>query len=251
MIELNGKHILVEGASSGIGRATAIVLSNCGAKLSLVARREDALRETLESLTGEGHSIYPFDLKKTNEIGEMISQLVRTNGPVDGLAYCAGVSTNRPLSMYTYEKIHDVMLINFYAYYETIRILSKKGNFNPGASFVAISSTASVKGSPAQSAYAASKAAIDASMRCMAKELSGKGIRLNTVMPSMVRTAMFEKFSDRSGSVGNYNAMIAERQYLGIGEPTDVANAIAFLLSNESRFITGIQLPVDGGYTSC
>lgn len=251
MIDLTGKHILVTGASSGIGRATAIVLSNCGAKLSLVARREEALKETVGQLANNDHSFFSFDLKNTEGIVSLVSQIVGESGSVDGLAYCAGVSTNRPLTMYSYEKLHDVMLINFYGYFETIRVLSKKGNFNPGASFVAISSTASVKGSPAQTAYAASKAAMDASMRCMAKELSGKGIRLNNVMPSMVRTEMFEKYSARSGSVGNNNAMIAERQYLGIGEPTDVANAIAFLLSDESRFITGIQLPVDGGYTSC
>lgn len=251
MIDLSGKHILVTGASSGIGRQTAVVLSKCGARLSLVARREDALKETIDMLDGEGHSYHTFDLKETEGIQEMVASIVATEGAFDGLAFCAGVSTNRPISMYTYDKLHDVMLINFYAYFEMIRVLSKKGNFNPGASFVAVSSTASIKGSPAQTAYAASKAAVDASMRCMAKELSGKGIRLNNVVPSMIRTEMYEKYAARSGSVGNNNAMIADRQYLGIGEPTDVANAIAFLLSTESKFITGIQLPVDGGYTSC
>ena len=251
MVYLQGRHVLVTGASSGIGRQTAVTLSQCGARLALGGRREEELKATMQQLDGTDHAYYLADLKDTDSIAALVQRIVTERGPMDGLASCAGVSTNRPLNMYTYEKLHDVMLINFYAYFELVRVLSKKGHFNPGASFVSVSSTAAVKGSPAQTAYAASKAAMDAAMRCMAKELSGKGIRCNSVMPSMIRTEMYEKYSARSGSVGNNDLMIAERQYLGIGEPVDVANAIAFLLSEDSKFITGIQLPVDGGYTSC
>ncbi|MBN1639332.1 MAG: SDR family oxidoreductase [Ignavibacteriales bacterium] len=246
-MDLTGKLILVTGASSGIGRETAIHLSKLGAKVVLVARNEEKLKETLRFCDGNENRYYCFDLTEIVGIENLINKIVLENNGLDGLAYCAGVSTNRPLAMYKFDRVHEVMLINFYAFFELIRIISKKGNYNPGLSIVGLSSIASIKGNAAQTAYAASKAAMDGSMRCLAKELSGKKIRVNTILPSMINTEMYRSYSRKSG-VGEET--ILKRQYLGIGETTDVANAVAFLLSDASAFVTGTQLPVDGGYTS-
>ena len=250
-MELTRRRILVTGASSGIGRQTAITLSQLGANVVLVARRKEKLEETLSLLEGERHKYYSFDLTKIDEIEDFIKCMVSEDGAFDGVAYCAGISTNRPLNMYTYDKLHALMLINFYAFFELVRVISHKKNFNKGMHIVAVSSTASVKGNSAQTAYAASKAALDSAVRCMAKELHGKGIYVNSVLPSMIKTEMYQQYASRSGSIGSYDLVMAERQYLGVGEPVDIANSIAFLLSPASRFITGTQLAVDGGYTSC
>ena len=246
-MDLTGKLIMVTGASSGIGKETAIHLSRLGAKVILIARNEEKLKETLQLCEGVDNKYYSFELTKIEDLETFISQVVKENGALDGVAHCAGVSTNRPMAMYKYEKVHEAMLINFYAFFEIVRSVSKKGYFNQGLSIVGISSIASIKGNSAQTAYAASKGAMDAAMRCMAKELSPKGIRVNTVMPSMINTEMYKSYSRKSG-IGEDT--ITNRQYLGIGEPVDVANSVAFLLSNASKFVTGIQLTTDGGFTS-
>ena len=245
-IDLTGRRILVTGASSGIGRATAAHLSKLGANLVLVARNEAALRETLSRLEDGDHSWRAVDLSDIAAIEPLIKEITAEKGPLSGLAHCAGTGDVRSLPMTKYDFLHRVMLINFYAFVELARCFCKRGHFAERSSVVGVSSVASPRGEKAKLAYSASKAAMDSAVRVMALELWEKGIRVNTVVPGLIRTEMHERFIKVVGE----DAAKAEvgKQFMGIGEPVDVANAIAFLLSDAAKLISGTALSVDGGW---
>lgn len=248
-MDLTGKHILITGASSGIGKDTAIYLSKLGAKLTLIARNQEKLRATLKLLEGEGHDIYPFDLKQINLIESIINKIVDNSGALDGLVHCAGISTMRPLSMTKYDFLHDMMLVNYYSFVELIRCVSKKGKYKEGASFIGMSSVASQYGDKSKVAYCSSKAAMDSAVRCMAKELAYKNIRVNTIVAGFIRTDMYDGYIETIGEE-SVDFKISAHQYLGLGDTIDIANAMAYLLSDTSKFITGTGLVVDGGCRS-
>lgn len=245
----SGKNIIVTGASSGIGRGTAIFLSELGARIILIARNKEKLEETISQLHNGDHKIYPFDLKETEKIEGLVKDVVKENGKVDGFVHCAGIATMRPLSLTKTNFLHDMMLINFYSYVELIRCISKKGNCSEGASFVGMSSVASIDGIKSKVAYCSSKAAMDSATRCLAKELASKNIRVNNVVAGFIKTEMFDDYLETAGNEAVENNIYAN-QYLGMGEIKDATNAIAFLLSDASKFITGTGFVVDGGYLS-
>lgn len=141
------------------------------------------------------------------------------------------------------------MSINFYSFVELVRCASKKNNFVAGSSFVGISSASSRIGDKSKLAYCASKSAMDGAIRCMAKELSQKRIRVNSIMPGFVSTEMYTNFLSMHEESKD-SKKILERLYYGITEPIEIANAIAFLLSDLSKTITGTSLVVDGGTLS-
>ena len=243
---LKQRHILVTGASSGIGRACAVHFAQLGARVAIAARREEALRETLSLMPGEGHLCRAADLSNLDAIEPMIQEITRQGGPLDGFVHSAGVAPMRPLAMTKPAFLNEVMTVNFYAFAELVRVISKKGCFHPGASLIGISSVVSRVGDKGFAAYSASKAAMDGAARSMAKELAEKGIRVNTIVPSYIRTDILEKHSALKGTDDG----ILGRQYLGYGEARDVAAAAAFLLGDGAKFITGTSLSVDGGYLS-
>ena len=250
---MENKHVLVTGATSGIGRVTAVLLSELGARVSFIGRREEKLQETLSMMTGEGHLPICFDLTNIDEIESVIKKITQNNGPFDGYVQCAGITKNLPFNSTSYEKLLEVMQINFSSFFLVSRAVCKKGRFNNGLSIVAVSSTAAECGVATQVAYSASKAAINGSMRSMAKELALKGIRVNAVLPGPTNTEMYRNYlSLKEGLKEQESAKTGlTRNYLGINEPIDVANAIVFLLSPAAKMITGVKLPVDGGYMSC
>lgn len=242
------KNILVTGASSGIGETVSIKLAAEGAKVIMISRTEAQLKKVQEQLDGAG-IYYVQDLRCTEEIKELVERITRENGKLDGMVHCAGISRTIPLKNSNFEMIHDVMLINFYAFVELSRIICLKKHFNPeGGGIVGISSIASFMGHKGKVAYSASKAAMDGAIRCMSAELAPKKIRVNSVSPGFVRTRMYDNY------VKNLGAEAAEadiaKQPLGLGDAEDVANAVLFLLSDQSGFITGTTLTVDGGRTA-
>lgn len=249
IINLNNKRILIAGASSGIGAETAILCSELGAKMILLARREDKLQEVMGKLKGEGHRYFAFDLNSLDETDGFIKSLIKEVGPLDGLVYSAGIPGTRPLKMLKPSALSEVMNINFSAFVEIVRCATKKDHYVPGMSIVGISSVSSTIGSLGKTAYCASKAAMDSAVRCMAKELAPNGVRVNTVCPGIIETALFQTFRDNAGDSRDAQVKI-ERQYLGLGKPIDVANTIAFLLSDASRMITGASVGIDGGMLS-
>ena len=251
-LKLEGKHILVTGAASGIARQTALLLAGYGAKLSIVDRNAEGLEETLKNLPGDGHHSYVVDFSDIEGLEGRIKEMIREGGAFDGVAQCVGITEDVPFSGYKYERLHRIMTINFYSFFELVRVISKRGNFNEGLSIVALSSTAANFGVTAQAAYGASKAAMNGAMRCIARELAPKKIRINTILPGPTDTEMFRAHLALKSEVEKEGGEKKPgRNYLGMNEPVDIANSIAFLLSPVSRMITGIELPVDGGYTSC
>ncbi|MBQ9664119.1 MAG: SDR family oxidoreductase [Oscillospiraceae bacterium] len=248
--DFTDRKVLVAGASSGIGKKTALVLSRLGAKLILVARREDKLKETLELLEGDGHSYYLCDLSQPETIESLVKTVVSEQGKLDGLVYAAGVNTSMPLGQFKPEKVQQVFNINYFGFIEFVRQVCRRGRFNEGMRIVGVSSVASVRGDKSHLAYSGSKAAMNASIRCIAKEVADKGICINAVAPAMTKTEMYTQYVNEYGEDSGSNDDLLKRQYLGLAETDDIANAIAFLMSPAARFITGITLPVDGGLTT-
>ena len=243
------RKILVTGASSGIGEEICLLLSQLGATILLIARREENLQEVVKKLSGNYHRYYVFDLKELDRIDDLIKKIVAENGLIDGFVHSAGVSSSRPLKMLKPKYLKEVMDVNFASFIELSRCITRQGSYNPGLSIVAISSVSSVQGNQSKTAYCASKAALDAAIRCIAKEFHMKGVRANSVLPGLIRTALYDTFNENSQDSDDAKNIL-NRQYLGIGEPIDVANLVIFLLSDLSRFITGSSIPLDGGRLS-
>lgn len=241
LIDLTGKMILVTGASSGIGRQTAITLSEAGAKVILTARREEQLKETLGMMYGDGHVYYPFDLCDLENIEQLLQKIVEQQGRMQGLAFCAGITEVRPCKMTTPEVLQYVMKTNFFSFFEMVCQFTKKRYSEDGTKIAVISSAASVRPGKGQSAYAASKGAIDATVRVLAQELMARHININCVRPGTVDSPMTQNSSEDS------LAHALEIQPLGIISAKDVATMIAYLLSPTADMITGRGFDIEGG----
>ena len=252
-LQMEGRHILITGAGSGIGRQTAISLSEYGAKLSIVDISEENLLETFGMLSGAQHSMHVINLTEIDGLENKIKGIITEHGAFDGYVQSAGITRVLPIASVKFEKLHQMMLVNFYSFFEIVRILSRKGRYHPGFSIVGISSTASLCGVPAQTAYSATKAALNGAMRSMARELGEKEIRVNTILPGPTNTGMYQDYLAMRSETKEADQVniTTNRNYLGMNMPDDVANAILFLLSPASRHITGAMIPVDAGYTSC
>ena len=249
LLDIKGKRILVTGASSGIGRETSILLSTFGAKIILVARNEEKLKRTMDELEGSENSYHCFDFKEVPKIEELMQRIIEDGGKLDGLLHCAGDIKEMPLSLTVFEAIHETMLIHFYSFIELVRVFAQKKINNNGGSIVAMSSTASVTGASAMSAYCSSKAALNGAINALAHELHSKKIRINSVMPAFVKTPMGEEYFKIYGDTENAKYSMT-RQYMGLVEPLCVAHIIAFLLSSASFCISGSAIPVDAGCLS-
>lgn len=239
---LEGKIILVTGASSGIGQATAIECSKLGAKVVITARKPEKLQETYNMLEGGGHLQIIADISKEVDICTLVEQL-----PVlDGVVNNAGVAGTSLVTFYKKEEIESMFNINTMAAVLITKMLIKKKKLKNPSSIVFTSSAEGVFGStPANGVYGMTKAALNAYMKTAALELGRKGIRCNTVNPSMVQTRMAEP----SGAISAEQLEIDRKKYpLGrYGEPKDIALAIVFLLSDAASWITGTALKIDGG----
>jgi NAD(P)-dependent dehydrogenase (short-subunit alcohol dehydrogenase family) len=248
-LDLSGKTILVTGASGGIGRSTALLLSKLGGRLIVSGRNRDVLEETAAQLSGSSHRVAVFDLTKLDAIPEWLSGLTEQVGPLDALAYCAGMGALLPLRLLRTEHLEEVMRVNFYAAAVLAREFTRKRAHRDPASLVFVASTAGMLGTPARTAYSASKGALIAFAKSAAMELAKSGIRVNCVAPSYVETDMYER-AMASLTEDQLKASMESTQPLGLGAPGDVAGAIAFLVADTGRWITGSVLAVDGGYSA-
>lgn len=248
-MDLTGKTYLVTGASAGMGKTVCIILSQLGAKVVLISRNESRLFETRRVMDNiELHKVVPFDLNKLADIEDMIKTIAVETGKFDGFVHCAGLGTTKPLQATTPDFMDEMMKVNVYAFIEITRCITKKKYCNPNMSIVVISSAASVRGDKAKTAYCASKGALDSAVQALAAELGmTKKFRVNSVNPGWVNTDMYKAYVEATGDVKAKE--IEERQFMGVSEPSDIANVIAFLLSDASKMITGQSIFVDGGIT--
>jgi len=187
------------------------------------------------------------DITNTANLEELIAEKISVLGKVSGFIHCAGIEKTLPLKKHTFQLYTDVFAVNVIAGFEIARILSLKKYKNEISSFVFVSSVAGMVGEIGKTAYSASKGAVIAGARSMAMELSRTGTRVNSISPAMVNTPILEKMFENIGK--DAAEEILKKHPLGIGQPEDIANACIFLLSDASKWITGSNLVVDGGYS--
>jgi len=238
---LEGKNILVTGASSGIGRATAVECSKMGAKVILTARNAERLKETLSMLEGEGHSFIQCDLKETDAVEKMISELPEIHGLVNN----AGFSITAPVPFIKEEKYLELIKVNTLAPVLLLSMMVKKKVMKRGSSCVFVSSVSGLgKASVGNSMYASTKGAVNAFTMASAKELAEKGIRVNAVCAGMVETNITSNLSVSKEQLEADKASFPLKRY---GKPEEVAWAIIYLLSDAAAWVTGSELVIDGG----
>ncbi|MDB4663591.1 SDR family oxidoreductase [Verrucomicrobia bacterium] len=246
---LEGKKILVTGASSGIGKATALFFSDQGATLVISGRNEKRLNETHNLLTGSGHISILADLSNVEQIETMMTEVYTNFGPLDGVIHCAGVQKTLPLQALKENHFSEIFSANVKSAQFIAKFLRKKDRYNnKSCSLVFMSSVAATCGEPAISTYSASKAALQGLSKSLSIELARNNIRVNCIAPGVVTTEMSLKFSKQLTSQ-QYDAIVLKHP-LGLGRPEDIASAAAFLVSDLSRWITGTTLCVDGGYSA-
>lgn len=238
---LSGKHILVTGASSGMGRVFCQMIAKEGATVSLVARNEERLSGTLAKMDGQGHACYVCDLTDEDQLKTTVSSLK----PIDGAVFCAGINDYVPLKFVKQEKLQRMFQTNFFSQVILSQMLAKKKLIRKGASLVYISSLSSVLGVPGTLLYASSKAALNSAVRVIAAELATMGVRANAICPGIVKTEML------SGTNIDEEAFVkqAADYPLGLGTPEDVGYAVLYHLSDGSKWLTGNCMIIDGGYS--
>lgn len=239
---LEGKTILVTGSTSGIGRATAVECSKMGAKVVVTGRNEERAKETISMMSGEGHSYVVADLGSIEGIDKLVAEV-----PVlDGCVNNAGYNVLQLVTFIKQEDMKHIFDVNAEAPIYLTHKLVKTKKLVKGASVV-FTSSISARGvcSPGNSLYSATKAAMTAFMRNAAIDLASKRIRCNSVAPGMVETPLKEGKSVVTEEQWEINRQLYP---LGrFGQPEDVANAIIYLLSDASSWVTGTELVIDGG----
>ena len=239
--QLEGKTILITGASSGIGREAAITITRNGGNVIITGRNQQRLQETYHSLERDGHLSFEADLTDLQEITSIADQLPE----LDGIVFSSGITGHLPAKFIGENDITSFFRINYQApVLLTSRILKNKKLKNK-ASVIFLSSVASRFPYYGGALYASTKAALEAYSRVLAIELAPKGIRSNCISSSFVKTQM------RQGAAVTISEEVLQKfekmMPLGFGETADVANAIIFLLSDASRWVTGTNLILGGG----
>lgn len=247
---LNGKMIIITGASSGIGRQCAISCSRSGGRIILIGRNMERLKDTLGSMERkEEHIILPIDLTDFEKVESVVREIVDKEGKIDGLVNCAGISTTLPFSMVKPDKLNDFFRTNVQTAINMTRIVSKRSYFSEkGGSIIFICSIMAEVGESGKSMYSITKGALTAGSRCLAIELAQRKIRINCISPGVVETPMSKNavYSQTEELMSKIKAL----HPLGLGQPEDIAYACIYLLSDASRWVTGINLIADGGYTA-
>lgn len=243
MIDLAGKKILVTGASSGIGRALAIMLSELDVRVILCGRNEERLNETLQNMKNQhGHIVIPFDVTDFSVYTDVFNRAVEDGTKLDGMVHCAGIAPILPIRAFTAKNITEVFNTNFTSFMLLISNYSKKKISN-GGSIVGVSSINAHYPSKAMSIYAASKMAIEGAIKTLAVELIEKGIRINVVVSGAVDTPM-----GTSDTSAEFKDEFFKRQKMGILSPEKISESIVYLLSEMSSGSTGREVYVDGCY---
>lgn len=242
--DFTGKNILVTGATSGIGEKTALDLAGAGAKVFALARREQELKKLHDSYM----NIIPIvcDITDYFVVNDKIKDIVIQHGKFDGFVGCAGISELIPLRVLNLERAKNLMEVNFWGNINLVTTINKRSISNDNASLVLVSSIAAHKGVKGKFAYASSKAALIAAVKCFAHEIAPR-MRINTISPGII-----ENTGCNDGLISSIPENVAEnliKMYpLNFGKVNDITNMIMFLLSDASKWITGADFIVDGGH---
>ncbi len=237
---LVGKTILITGASSGIGRATAIECSKLGATCVITGRNEERLNETLSQMVGDGHQMIVADIS----LEENITDLVEQCPALDGVVNNAGCGKSKPVSFISSKDLSEVFATNLFGISILTKLLLKKKKIVKGGSIVFTSSISAYMTAPGLSIYASTKAALLAYMRTCAIELGCKNIRANAVLPGMVETKLINSGTYTDEDKQKDLVLYPLGRY---GSPNDVAWSIVYLLSDATSWMTGAELIIDGG----
>lgn len=240
---LKGKTILVTGASSGIGKATAIECSKIGATVVITGRDEQRLNLTYSQLEGSGHLKLVADFKIEDELVALVNNIPE----IDGLVNVAGIVKTLPFQFVNRVELMNIFDVNFFSPVLLSQKIVKARKLKKGSSIVFISSIeGTVTTHIGNSMYAASKGAVSAISKNMALELAAKKIRVNCILPGMVETPLINL-----GEITEEQLEADKRLYplKRFGKPEEVAYAIIYLLSDASSWVTGSNLLIDGGFT--
>ncbi|MEZ5197427.1 MAG: SDR family oxidoreductase [Bacteroidales bacterium] len=237
---LEGKTILVTGASSGIGKQIALSIAECGGRLIISGRNTKRLQETYLALKGTGHIIVTADLA----IADDIELLVQQTGEINGLVHCAGKTAHMPAHFIKPKHIADMFKVNFEApVLLTSRLLGKK-KLQKQSSIVFISSVTTQAPFFGGALYVSSKAALEGYSKVLSLEIAPKQMRSNCISPGFIKTGMIQQTAETVSQ--EVIDKVEKAQMLGAGNPQDVALAVIYFLSDASRWVTGTNLLLGG-----
>lgn len=240
---LKNKNILITGATSGIGHEIACQFHREGANLVLTGRNEEKLLAMQEKFQGD-MVIVPYDLTNLEDIETLFFAAKEKLGKLDGMVHCAGMAENSIIKANDIKAIKRVMDLNAFSFVELGKYFSMKKYSTDGSAIIALSSIASILNDSGMVQYSASKAALNAIVKTMAKEFIKRKIRVNAILPANVNTEMFTSGVD---VIENFMEMALERQPIGIIETEQIAYLAEFLLSENAKYITGELLVISGG----
>jgi NAD(P)-dependent dehydrogenase (short-subunit alcohol dehydrogenase family) len=246
---LEDKAIVVFGASSGIGQATAQFLSSMGARLILTGRSKDKLIDTLQKMENKKvHLIKTLDLQKQDQVKGWLKEVVQDSGiKLDGMVYSAGVHYLTPLRSINHDHMLQMINVNINSVIQLIGSFSNRNISNDGSSVVLLSSVSAIAGEKGAIGYSAAKGAINSIVKSAAVELAQRQIRVNSILPGIVETDMSKQIESSLGEESF--SQVKYKHLLGIGKPEDIAYCIGYLLTPASRWVTGTNIIIDGGYT--
>lgn len=243
---LTGKTILVTGASSGLGKQTAVTVSRFGAQVVITGRNQEKLHETFVMLDPGPHDPAHLQIAADLTLQPSIDELTGRIPMLNGVVFSVGISDLLPAKFITSKEIAGSFTVSFNAAVLLMAALLKKKKLqSQNCSIVFISSISTRYPFVGGAMYISAKAALEAYARVLGQELLPKGIRVNCISPGFVKGLMLDQTRERISK--ETLTKIEERQPLGIGEPEDVANTIVFFLSEASRWITGTNLFLGGG----
>ncbi len=242
--DLGDKIVLVTGGASGIGYSIAQAFSANGSKVIIVGRDNEKLESARKEI-GREVTCIRFDLSEIDLLSDLTKEIRNVVGEVDVLVNNAGINMKKDALDVSNNEYENIVKTNQTAVFALTREIGRTMVARRSGSIIMISSMASQYGIPKVVAYTASKSAIEGMTRALAVEWSPHGVRVNCIAPGFIKTAMSSKALD---SDSERKSKVLSRTPVGkLGEPSDVANAVLFLASSQSKYITGVVLPVDGG----
>lgn len=242
----SGKSYIIVGATSGIGKSVAECLAAQGANTALMARTEVSLKEARESLACGNHEIFPLDAANPAMVKHAVADVKNKYGAIDGMVWCVSTGKTGRLRDLSIEDMHNSFDGSFFSFLEMVKCLVHGKPKAFPLRIVAISSLASAEFQKYLTLYSASKAALEAAIRCLAQELGPRNVRINAIRPAFVDTPRLAALNEVTGNV---EKTLKNNGYqpLGLIPPNDVAQMVLFMLGESSSFINGVSWDINGG----